>query len=308
MPTAHELATARDAFENAFGLLRVGVSKWDGSVCTLKRGADRFSLDTVLFAQELDKRPSAYTPEGLALRLADTLGLPADESLVIDDVVKALPVLRPRFLHASVMDGPGRDLVRRELAPGLLLGVSLGRQTVRNFVTTRLLDAWKMTFDEVIDVAIEELMRRFTIEDIHSLASDPRVLTITHDREPAASVALGLDRMVVGIDAWPGSLIGKPSEDQLLLVPLDEQSDIKDLGAIIESTYRIANEHARALSAHPCWLYNGVLHTIGLRMSDEQASGGRRATVETNHPDVAHLLRFLSGESNEAPPSDEMLG
>ncbi|GAB4551660.1 MAG: hypothetical protein Tsb0013_13780 [Phycisphaerales bacterium] len=301
MPDAREISVARDAYERAFACLRTRVVRWDGPVCALKRGDEKFTLDTGLFAGELEKRPSAYRPETLALLLADTLGLPADEGLVLSDIVNALPLLRPRFVRSSVLEGPGRALVRREVGPDLLLGISLGRRTMRNFVTTRILDAWGMTFDEMLDTATEELLRRFTIEDIRPLESDPRVLAVTHPREPAASLALGIDRMVDGLDEWPGALLGKPSEDTLLLVPLDDASTIKDLGAIIESTYRLANEHTQPLSPYPCWLFEGSLHTLGLRM-EEAAGGGRRATVETNHPHVAHLLRVLSGEDTGGPP------
>ena len=302
MTNTRDTAIARQAYERAFALIRTSVIKWQRDVCQLKRGDKRFTLDTALFATELDKRPSAYVPESLALRLADALGLPVDEELVLDDIVKALSLMRPRFVPHDVLEGPGRNMCRRNIGPDVLLAISLGRHTTRNFVTTRMLDAWKMSFDEVLDAAIEELMRAFGPEDIKPHPADPRVLSITHEREPAASVILGLDRIVEGLDAWPGCLVGKPAEDTLLPVPLDETSTIKDLGAIIEATYTVANEHARPLSAQPCWLYNGAIHAMGLRMTDTK--GGRRATVETNHPGVAHLLQFLSGEASCDPPED----
>jgi hypothetical protein len=292
----------KDLYERAFALLRTTVHKWNGPVCALRRDDDRFTLDASLFRAELDKSVRAYTPEGLALRLADALGLPAGEELVLDDVVRALPVLRPRIVRREILDGPAKSMCRRDLGADLLVGVALGRRTMRNFVTTRMLDAWKMTFDEVLQSAVDELMRRFTIGDIRLYEVDHRALCVRHEREPAASVALGLERLVEGIDQWPGAFLGTPTEDTLLVIPLDDDSDLRALGAIIETCRKAVEERDDALSTRPLWLHAGRLHPIGLRFSDEDR--GRRAVVETSDPVLGYLLRVLSGEDDGPPPPD----
>lgn len=293
---------ARAAFERAFALLGVGVLKWSAGTCSLKRRDDRFELDTDLFAQDLEKRPSGHTPEHLALELADALGLPADESISAGNIVHALPLLRPRFLTPEVLAGPGRAMCRRQLGPDLIVGVSIGRRTHRNFVTTRLLEAWNLSFDEVVQTAIEELMRRFSADDIAPVEADPRAVGIAHHVEPAASTALGLEMVVPGIDDWPGTLIGLPAEDTLLLVPLDEQSDLTSLAAIIESTRLVAETRTDPLSERPCWLYQGTLRCLNVRM--DRDGGTRRAVVETANPEAARLLRFLSGDEVDPEEND----
>ena len=303
MPIDRDLSRARDAYERALDLLRARATKWEDDVCTIKRSDKRFELDTAMLASDLEKRASAYRAETLALIIADALGLPADPELVLEDVTIALPLLRPRFVRPDVLDGPGRNLVRREIGEDLLLGVSLGRRTRRNFVITRMLDAWGMGFDETLKAAIDEVLRRFDTSAIVPFEDDPCVLAVTDVTEPAASLARGSDRMVDGLDDWPGCLLGMPSEDTLLIVPLDDDATLKDLGALIRATYGIANVHPRPLTPLPCWLYRGRLHTLGLRMDEMESEHGKRhATVETNAPEAAHLLRMLAGEETGPPP------
>lgn len=292
----------KDLYERAFAHLRTHVVKWGGAVCSLKRDDDRFSLDAALFRDELEKRETAHTPEGLALRLADALGLPASEELIGDDIVRSLPLLRPRIVRREILRGPAKAMCRRDLGADLLVGVSIGRRTLRNFVTTRLLDAWRMSFDEVLGTATEELLRRFSITDIRLYERDHRALCVRHQREPAASVVFGLERLVEEIDVWPGALIGTPTEDTMLLIPLNDQSDLRALRAIIETARKAAEDRDDVLTENPFWLHEGRLHPVGLRLTSER--GTRRAVVETADPLLGHLLRVLSGEEEGPPPPD----
>ena len=195
----------------------------------------------------------------------------------------------------------------------MLLGLSLGPKTQRNFVTTRMLDAWGITFEDALAASTDELVRRFDAVDIEPLEEDPRVLALRHPRVPASAMALGVDRLVEGLDEWPGTLIGTPARDTLLVVPLDERSTIKDLGTLVDASYRLAGAHPEPLSPAPCWLYEGRLHALGLRMEEEgegaeaatAGGGSRRATIETNNPEAAHLLRVLMGEASGPPEGEE---
>ena len=296
--TSPELSVTRDAYARAFALLGADVVRWHGAVGTLRRHGDEFSLDTALFASELDRRASGYTPESLALRLADTLGLAAPEEIVGDDVVRALPLLRPRLVTPETLAGPGRAMCRREIGPDLLVAISIGRRTIRNFVTTRMLDAWRMSFDEVLDAATEELVRRFDVRDIAPLDGLSHALAIRHEREPAASVAFGLDRLVPDIDAWPGALLGVPSDDTLVIVPLDERSDMRALGAVIEANHAMSVGRTDTLSERPLWLCEGLLRELDVALIMEGEV--RRATVRTADETVARLLRTLGREADDA--------
>ena len=105
---ASDQGRLRTAFQDAFELLRTKIVRWDRGVCTLKRGGERFGFDSTPFLSRLEKPVSGYRPQTLALLLADELGLPIDDELVMSDVVLALPVLRPRRLRREGLEGPGR--------------------------------------------------------------------------------------------------------------------------------------------------------------------------------------------------------
>ena len=232
------------------------------------------------------------------MRLADLLGFPAPPELYEQHVMHALPLLRTRVLTPDVLDGPARALCRRQLGQDYLIAVSIGRRSSRNFVTTRLLDAWGMSFPEVLEAAAEAIAKNLGPEDLGPIPEAAGVLALRLAREPTAGAALALERLVPGIDSWPGALLGMPSEETLIVVPLDDDSTLEALANTIEANHNVAEHRSEPLSPWPYWLIDGTLHEIRYRIDESDAL--RRAHIETADPRLADLLHFLQGD----PPTE----
>ncbi len=297
---------AKDAVQTALALIGAQAASWSGDTAQIRRNSDRRTLDINLLAQEFDRPPTKYAPEALAMRLADLLGFPAPPELYEQHVLHALPLLRPRVLSPDVLDGPARALCRRPLGRDYLIAISIGRRSARNFVTTRLLDAWGMSFNETLEAATDALAKRLEPEHLGPIEEAPGVLALRVPREPVAGAALALERLVPGLDAWPGTLLGLPTEETLVVVPLDEESDLEALASTIEANHAVAEDHPDPLSPWPYWLIDGALHEIRYRL--DESDEHRRAHVETADPRLADLLHFLQGHPPASDPPDDQEG
>ncbi len=282
-------AQTRTLLESALGRLGCEVTRWRGSLATVRRRGEKFHVSAETIATMLERPIESSTRDGLVLMLGDLLGIaPDDELLASLDLVR--PMLRPRLVNARELEGPNRAMCRREAWGELMVGITVGRGQQRRFVTTRQLDSWGLEFEEVLLIARENMKRVVDTSHLHDVEGAAGLLAVVHDSEPAASAAFILEELLPGIDDAPGLAFSTPSEEALLLLPLEADGGAAGLASLVQATYALAAERTEPLSEQVFWRMDGEI--VFLPMTWVEEEGSRRVHLEAEGV-VADLLRYL---------------
>ena len=282
-------ARARTLLESALERLGCEVTRWRGTLATVRRKGERFHVSADTIATMLERPIVSASRDELVLLLGDLLGLGVDEELLASlDLVR--PMLRPRLVNASELDGPNRAMCRREVWGELMAGISIGRGARRQFVTTRQLDTWGLEFEDVLLIAKENLKRVIDTSHLHDVEGAAGLLAVVHEKEPAASAAFILEELLPGIDEPPGIAFSTPSEDTLLLLPLEIDGGAAGLAALVQATYALAAEREEPLSEQVFWRRRGEILYVPMTWVEEE--GSRRVHLESQGI-VEELLRYL---------------
>lgn len=280
---------ARTLLESALERLGCEVTRWRGNLATVRRKGEKFHVSTETIATMLDRPLESASRDELVLMLGDLLGLGVDEQLLASvDLVR--PMLRPRLVNAGELEGPNRSMCRREVWGGLIAAISIGRGTRRQFVTTRQLDSWGLEFEEVFLIAKENLKRVIDTSHLHDVEGAAGLLAVVHEKEPAASAAFILEELLPGIGEAPGVAFSTPSEDALLLLPLEIGGGAAGLAGLVQATYALAAERDEPLSEQIFWRRRGEVVYVPMTWVEED--GSRRVHLESQGV-VEELLRYL---------------
>jgi hypothetical protein len=285
-PRPDDQALLEDALRN----LGCEVTRWRAGEATVRRADERFQLRRATVAERLGAPVASFAAPELTLRLADLLGLPATPE-AMHDFAAARPLLRPRLVNARrLAQGPRRTMCRREAWGDLVVGVSVGSTSHRSFVSTRQLDDWSMEFEDVLDAAIDNLRVAIDSSHLHDVDGAPGLLAILNDTEPAASATLLLPEVLPGAEEYPGVLLSTPTEETLLVLPIEHDMGAPPLVGIVHATYAIAGSHDEPLSDQVFWRRGDDVIHIPTTWIEEPSS--RRVHLEAEGV-VEELLRLL---------------
>ncbi len=283
-------AGARESLERSLRGLGCEVTRWRGRLASVRRGDERFHLSLDVVASLLDEPVASIGESELTLLVADLLGLPVEHSLLLD-LSLVRPMLRPRLVNVRELEGPSRSMCRRELHGDLLTAVSVGSGSRRTFVTSRLLDAWSLEFGEVMLVARENLRGALDTSSVVDCQGADGLLAVAHEREPASASVLILEDLLPGVTASPGVVWSAPSDETLLLLPVEAGSGIESLSALIQATFAIAHEQSQPLSEQVFWRVDDSTWRLPLTWVEEGRA--RRVHLEAEEGVMAELLAVL---------------
>lgn len=290
----------REVFAAALSHLETRVVKWKGVVAVCDRKGRDLEINTAEHLQVLDNTPAKTPPIGLAIYLATRLGLPLPESLALD-LKTVRPWFRSRVLHRRVLDGPSRGMCRRPAFadPGaeagpvdeLITAVSIGGSRSTAFVTTRSLDEWGLSFEEVQMIGDENLKALLSPDDLRDVDGAEGVLAVIDStQETGASACRVIDTLLPEIDPEIGVLFAVPADDTMLALPIRAGAGAKSLAALVQVTYAIAAERDEPLSEQVLWKRNG--RVVRVPMTSVHEGGARRVHLEADGV-VEDLLRLL---------------
>lgn len=302
----------RAIFARAFELLDTRILKWRGTTAVLQRRERVFEHNVFEHLDVLDSSPGETPEQPLAIYLATRLGLPLPDSLALDlDLIR--PWLRARLVHPRVLEGPARAMCRREAfadeararggrAPaegtepntggsGLLLAVGIGGSRSISFVTTRALDLWGLTFEEVVMIGADNIRRLVSPDDLSEVDGAPGVLALVDSSgEVGASAVLVLDRLIPDASNETGILFSVPGDDACLLLPVRPGAGAASLAAMVQMTYALAAERDLPLSERIFWSRRGRVSSLPMTAVVEGDS--RRVHLEASG-ETEELLRIL---------------
>ena len=280
---------AHRLLESALERLGCEVTRWRGSLATVRRKGEKFHVSAETVGMMLDRPIESSSRDELTLLLGDVLGLGVDAAL-LDSLELVRPLLRPRLVNPRELEGPNRSMCRREAWGDLIAGISVGRGQRRTYVTTRQLDAWGLEFEDVMLIARENLKRAIDTSHLHDVEGAAGLLAVVHEGEPAASAAFILEELLPGIDEAPGIAFSTPSEDALLLLPMEIGGGAAGLAALVQATYALAAEREEPLSEQVFWRHAGEIVFVPMTWVEEE--GSRRVHLEARGV-VEDLLRYL---------------
>ncbi|TVQ78673.1 MAG: hypothetical protein EA380_05830 [Phycisphaeraceae bacterium] len=282
----------REAIEAALSRLGWSVSwKRKGEFIATK-GDRKLTLELPTLLAGLDGHSIDKLPaEELALLLADLLALSIPDPLT-ESIDLCRPLLRPRLITPTDLEGPARSMCRRPAWGTLSWGVSIGLRSRRSFVTSRMLDQWGLEFQDLMLIATENLRPAFSPDLVCEVGDIDGLFAIMHDREPAASALLLLDELVPPTEDLPfhGHVFSTPSEATLLVMPVPEGAGADALASLVQATFAIAAEHSPSLSDQVFWRRRDRITTLPMTWVEEQ--GTRRVHLEAEG-DIGELLRIL---------------
>ncbi|MCA9293826.1 MAG: hypothetical protein KDA20_08430 [Phycisphaerales bacterium] len=249
--------------------------------------------------RDLPELPAMPSATHVAAALACVLNEPIPEALVQDlDFIR--PWLRPQLVKTTELQGPRRAMCRREAFGGLLLAIAAGRGPRCALLTTKLLDAWKLTFDEVLVIAKENLAIELAKAGVHDIEGSAGVLAIAHDIEPACCAYLLFDRLLAEWDAVHGAVFAVPDEETTLVLPVEEGGGSEGVAGLIQAALSWSADTESAsgelLSDQVFWIRrDGDIARLPMTRIEERA--GRRVQLEATGP-MSDLLTIL-GEVTE---------
>lgn len=272
-------------------LRRLGLrpGRWrDGSV-SVQASGHRFVTDVATLEHRMGASVSAMADVELTLRLGGLLGLRLDDAL-LESLDAVRPVLRPRLLGREVLAGPDRAMCRRDAPGGLVAALSVGGVTSRTFVTTRLLDGWDASFEELFSASMDGLWESIGTDSVRDLEGYEGLLGLVMTEEPAAAISLELEQLLPESDTAEGVVYATPGEDALLMLPVVRDAGATCLAALVHATDALAGERSSPLSRLVLWRRRGRVDVVPMvRIEDED---GRRVAVDAEGV-VAELLRVL---------------
>ncbi len=231
--------------------------------------------------------------------LACVLNEPIPDALVSDiDFIR--PWLRPQLVSPEELRGPRRAMCRREAFGALLLAISAGRGPRCALLTTKHLDAWGLTFEEVLMIATDNLTSALVPAGVHDIEGSAGVLAIAHDIEPACCAYLVFDRLCPGFSPAQGVVFAVPDEQTTLVLPVVDGGGAEGVAGLIQATLSWSADaestSSDMLSDQVFWLRGeGTIERLPMTQIEEQ--GERRVQLEASGP-MGELLRIL-GEATE---------
>lgn len=296
-----------EVFERAVARLGGSRFKWKGVTLSFVRRDVRRDFNTAEHLEILDNAPGRTPVDGMAIYLGARLGLPLPEDLALDlKIVR--PWLRPRVLHRRVLEGPLRAMCRREAfvleqderrepaeagdrAEELITGVGIGGASTATYVTTRALDVWGLTFDEVMLIAVENLRGLVSPADVRDVEGSEGVLAVVDDTlETGASAALVLDDLMPEAGWETGVLFSVPRQDVTLILPVRPGAGARCLAALMQTVFAMHAEGEHPLSERVFWKRAGTIDHVP--MTSVVEGGARRVHLEARGV-VEDLLRVL---------------
>lgn len=249
--------------------------------------------------RELPELPAMPGGAHVAAGLACVLNEPIPDALV-QDLEFIRPWLRPQLVKTEELHGPRRSMCRREAFGGLLLTIGAGRGPRCALLTTRLLDAWKLTFDEVLLIAKDNLATELAKAGVHDIEGSAGVLAIAHDIEPACCAYLVFDRLLPEWDAAQGAVFAVPDEETTLVLPVELGGGSEGVAGLIQAALSWSADTETAggelLSDQVFWIRRGG-EIARLPMTRIEERRGRRVQLEATGP-MSELLHIL-GEVTE---------
>ncbi len=317
----------RSLFERALERLGVTVTRWKGATAIAQRRDKPLEINVAAHLEVLDSRPERTPRDGLAIYLSSRLGLPLPDELALDlRIVR--PWLRARVLHPRVLEGPSRAMCRREAfsQPGdeagsappqtdLITAVSIGGAGSVSFVTTRSLDAWDLTFEEVLLIGTENIRSLLTPDDLSEVSGpEPEasrrakgadqskrpttagvLAVIDSTGETGAAASLVLESLLPDADPASGLLFSVPADDATLVLPVIPGAGAASLAGLVQATYALAAEREHPLSEQVFWRRKpggGAARTVKVPMTSIHEGGSRRVHLEADGV-VEELLKIL---------------
>jgi hypothetical protein len=256
----------------------------------VRRGSERFHLSLDVVASLLDDPVESIGDAERTLLVADLLGLPV-EHVLLQDLSVARPLLRPRLVNTRELEGPSRSMCRRALHGDLLTAVSVGSGSRRSFVTSRLLDAWALEYEEVMLLALDNLRGAIDTSSVVDCQGADGLLAVAHEREPAAAAVLILEDLLPGVTDHPGVVWSAPSDETLLLLPVEEGSGVDGLSTLIQATFAIAHEKRESLSEQVFWRLGDETWRLPLTWVEEGRA--RRVHLEAEDGAMGDLMGLL---------------
>lgn len=272
-------------------LTRLGctIHKWRGDLATIERSDRRFHASIGTILPLLPAPIETIRDDQLTLHVADALGLPVEQSL-LEDFRIVRPLLRPRLVNLRELEGPARNMCRRDAWGDLLWAVSIGSGTRRVFATSALLDKWDLEFEDVVQLAQQNLTGALDSSHVHDVEGAPGVIALVHDREPASAAAAIIDTIIPDMTDGHGVIMGTPADEVLLLFPVEEGSGAATLAGMVQATFALTGERAECLSEHLVWRRADSWEILPMTWIEE--GGSRRVHVEAEGV-MRDLLRIL---------------
>ena len=288
-PDARLLDQRQRRIGSALKRLGCTVLKWRGDLATVTRADQRFHASITMLLSLVPGPLESIGDDQLTLYVANALGLPVEASL-LQDIRIVRPLLRPRLVNVRELEGPARNMCRRDAWADLLWAVSIGGGTRRVFVTTAQLDRWGLEFDEVVQLAQQNLAAHLDSSNLHDVDGAQGVLALVHDREPTAAAAAIIDTIVPDMTDGHGVILGAPADEMLLLYPVEEGAGASGLAGMVQATFALAGERAECLSEHLVWRRGDAWDVLPMTWVEE--GGSRRVHVEAEGV-MRDLLRVL---------------
>ncbi len=153
-------------------------------------------------------------------------------------------------------------MCRREAFGDLLMAVALGPGSSASLVTTRILDTWPVTFEQVLEIARDNLRSLIGSDDFDTVEGAAGVVALTaRSRRPGfeqpAAAALIIDRLFPRRVAPNGVVFALPSEEVLLALPVKEAAGVEGLAILVQLTMSLVQESDEPLSDQLFWWREG---------------------------------------------------
>jgi hypothetical protein len=228
----------------------------------------------------LPELPALPGPAHVAAAMACVLN-EAIPGPLVDDLGFIRPWLRPALLRHEELGGPRRSMCRREAFGGMVLAISAGRGPRAALLTTKHLDAWGLTFDEVLLIAKENLANVLIPAGVHDIEGSAGVLAIAHDVEPASCAYLMFDRLLPEWKSKRGAVFAVPDEETTLVLPVESGAGAEGVAGLIQAALSWGAESeadSQLLSDQVFWIREGAGVTR-LPMTRIEEQGARRVQL-----------------------------
>lgn len=152
------------------------------------------------------------------------------------------------------------DGVSEERIPGLSCVLMLDQDRAAMSVPAEAAAAWGVETPDLIDIAIENVLRLEAGSEPVSMAQGAkatRLMLFEGATMYGAAVALRLER-VRGMMGRQGALVSVPTRDTVFAVPIDDGGFVEDLGPILQVTMYAEKSGPGAVSAGLWWYRDGV--------------------------------------------------
>ncbi|MBL0926094.1 MAG: hypothetical protein IBJ11_00375 [Phycisphaerales bacterium] len=291
----------RSRFDAAVVLLGGEVLRWRDGEATLRLPggeAPRLAVSWGTLDTQSAVGLSVLDAADTALEIGPMLNLPAPAGLLAD-LRRIEGRLRPRLVSTAALTGPARLMCRRDGFGDLLRAVSVGSGSARGawWVTTRHLDDWGVTFEDVMAAAVANARACFGPRSLVPLPSARGVLAMVTPRERSGSAVFVLDTLLPWVDPGVGAVFSVPTDDALLVLPLSPGSGAGPLAELVRVTLGIDAERSagggETLSDQVFWWHGGRAGAIEhVPMTAITERRGQRVHLEAEGT-VARLLRLL---------------